>query len=156
METNPATVLVIENHPMMRAALCAAIAAEPDLKVAEAAINGEGEGLLEIVLQPDTLLLPGKPDLILLAIDNPGWTELESLGCLRKSLPGTPILALTSNEVEGQEQAALEAGAQAVLTKAASRARLVRALRALRNKEILNHSVENLEKEAVGKNSIQA
>jgi chemotaxis response regulator CheB len=39
MEAIPASVLIIEDHPMMRAALCAAIAAEPDLQVVEPATD---------------------------------------------------------------------------------------------------------------------
>jgi CheY-like chemotaxis protein len=53
------------------------------------------------------------------------------LKSLRNAYPEIPILALTSNELNGQEQAALAAGAGAVLTKAASRANLIRGLREL-------------------------
>jgi CheY-like chemotaxis protein len=61
---------------------------------------------------------------------------MEALIALRKSMPGTPIVALTSNEVPGQEQAALNSGACMALTKASSRAVLISKLRELRSMEL--------------------
>ena len=120
MNSSPFSVLVIEPQPLMRAALCASIAAEADLMVAAQALNG-----LEQVKAM-------RPSLILLALGNPGLEDLQAIRALRQLLPGTSILALTSNEVAGQEQAALAAGAQTVLSKAAPRAELLHALRNLR------------------------
>jgi len=140
----PASVLIIESHPMMREALCAAIAEESDLKVGLQAANGtEALQMLTVTL----------PDIILLALGNPGLDELEALTLLRKSLPDRPILALTTNEIAGQEQAALEAGAYAVLTKAAPHSELISKLRELRTRGTRNYSEINLEKEANEKKS---
>ncbi len=129
MNPVPISVFVIEAHPIMREALCAAIAGESDLKLVEQNKKNVESELMVIPTQPDVILLPFTPDIILLALGNPGQDELEALTILRKSLPDTPILALTTNEVPGQEQAALDAGAQVVLTKTAGRAELLRALR---------------------------
>ena len=137
--TVPASVLVIENHPMLRAALCNAILEEADLTVAEQAVKGEGTAQIVISIKPDLFLLAHKPDVILLALGNSTSEDVEALSSLQKALPGTPILALTSNEVPGQEQAALEAGACVVLTKAASRAELICKLRELGAKTSENH-----------------
>jgi DNA-binding NarL/FixJ family response regulator len=93
---------------------------------------------MAIAAEPDTILLAYKPDIILLALGNPGGNEMGTLETLRKSLPETPILALTSSEVEGQEQAALEAGARMVLTKAAPRTELIRQLREMRTQAIMS------------------
>jgi DNA-binding NarL/FixJ family response regulator len=138
MDIIPISILVIENHPIMREALCSAITAEPDLAVAEP------EALqMVIAVKPDTILLAYKPNIILLALDNPGLDDLETLRNLRKSMPYTPILALTSNEVAGQEQSALDAGAHAVLTKAAPRNELIKKLRELWSRKTLKH-LENI------------
>lgn len=132
----PASVLVIEKHPLMRQALCAAIADEPDLSVGMKAANGATAlPMLRVIV----------PDMILLAVGNPGTAEMEALKILRKSLPNTPILALTSNEVVGQEQAALEAGSCAVLTKAVSRAELIKKLREIINDSDLHAGEETKE-----------
>lgn len=129
MDITPAAVLVIESHPLMREALCSAITEEPGLAVAET--DPDNPQSLTILTGDDILFLPQKPDMILLALGNPGFQELDVLKALRAVLPETPLLALTSNEVPGQEQAAREAGACAVLTKAASRLELIDTLRGM-------------------------
>lgn len=119
MRTPPATVLVIEGHPMMRAALCSAIADEPDLTIA-----GVTSDAMKVLNIAETL----HPDLILFSVGNPGWQELFALTLLHDAHPTIPILALTTNEVQDQEQIALNYGAQVVLTKSASRAELLHSL----------------------------
>ena len=131
MDSIANSILVIEKHPMMREALCNAITAESDLVIAEPIINSAEASQTVIAARPNTVLLAYKPDIIMLSLGNPGLDDLEALRDLRKSLPDTPILALTSNEVEGQEQAALDAGAQSVLTKSAPRNELIKKLREL-------------------------
>jgi DNA-binding NarL/FixJ family response regulator len=144
MNSNSTFVLVLENHPMMREALRTAIEEEPDLAVAELGTNDSSTLQMVIPIQPDVLLLTFKPDIILLSLGNPGANELETLSILRKSLPGIPILALISNEVPGQEQTALRSGAQAVLTKAASRATLLQTLRELRTQTAPRYPAKTL------------
>ena len=121
MKNTPVRVLVIEDHPLMRSALSTAIASDPGLElVAEVS---SGFGAMDVV----TIL---HPDILLIALGNPG-SRLENpelLVALRKKLPGTHILALVTGEVAGQEQAALTAGAQVVLTKAVSREELLKTL----------------------------
>jgi DNA-binding NarL/FixJ family response regulator len=147
MYTTPTSVLVIESHPMMREALCNAIVAEADFCIAEPVFDIVQTSWMVIAAEPDTILLAYKPDVILLALGNPGTNEMETLKTLRKSLPETPILALTSSEVEGQEQAALDAGAQMALTKSAPRTELICKLRKLQAKAFMNHSEVNRVKE---------
>ncbi|HJS20461.1 MAG TPA: response regulator transcription factor [Anaerolineales bacterium] len=132
MDLRPAAVLIIENHPLMRSALCNAIAAEPGLQVAEVDINDPES--LAIPGPEDIIFLPRNLDMILLALSNPGLKELDVLKMLRALLPEIPVLALTSNEVAGQEQAALEAGARGVVTKTASRSEIIQALRDMHSK----------------------
>jgi DNA-binding NarL/FixJ family response regulator len=122
METSLCSILVIESHPMMRAALCAAIADEAGLAVAAQASNCI-EGLQIAVACP--------PDIVLLTLGRPGQDDLQSVAVLRKSMPGTFILALIRNGAEGLEQAALACGAQVVLSEAASRGEILQALRSM-------------------------
>jgi DNA-binding NarL/FixJ family response regulator len=145
MGNPPVSVLVLERHPLMRVALCDAIAAEPGLLVAEVDINNSQT--LVIPGLEDVVLLPASLDLILLSLGNPGLMELEALKSLRLSRPEIPILALTSNEVPGQEQAALEAGAQVVLTKGASRSEIIQVLSEMR-RNLISYRQNFLEQEA--------
>lgn len=132
MNSAPASVFIIEAQPIMRAALHSAIATETDLRVSEPGLHSPDAVQMVIALKEEMLFLSHKPDLILFALGNPGLEDLKVLKELRTFLTDIPILAFTSSEVPGQEQAALEHGAQAVLPKSASRADLIQALRQLR------------------------
>ena len=131
MEDKKTSILVIEEHPMMRESLCAAIAAETDLKLMESSPVAPDALAIEISPRHDILFLPKQPNIILLALGNPGVDELKALLSLRKRLPDTFILALTRAEVPGQEMAALAHGAQAVLQKSVSRDELLQTLHAI-------------------------
>jgi DNA-binding NarL/FixJ family response regulator len=112
--------LIIENHPLMREALHAAIDEEPDLTVA-----GETAHVAEALQMAAALA----PDVILIALEDPDPKAVATLDTLRKALPEARILALTSEEVTGEKRDALNAGAHTVLTKATPRAELVHAVR---------------------------
>lgn len=143
MDIVPASVLVIESHPLMRDALCNAIAEEPDLQAAAADTNGLLSSTASIM--DDVFFLPHKLDLTLWSLDNLGPNELAALKVLHASLPDVPILVLIGDEAVGQERAALEAGAQAVLTKAASRSEIINTLRELHGKNTMSHDQVFLE-----------
>jgi DNA-binding NarL/FixJ family response regulator len=131
MKITPASILVIERHPMMHEALCTAISEEPDMKVAKPVHSRSGLEEVALLGSWETEALACNPDIILLALGNPGLRELEILKTLHKSLPGIPILILTGDEVPGQEQAARQAGASAVVSKAMQRSELIHELREL-------------------------
>lgn len=144
MKFNTTSVLVIEPHPMMRESLCAAIDAEPDFSVVEASAGAANTFTLRVSSQHDLLFLVKKPDIILWALGNPGLEDLQALEQLQKKWRSTPILALTRDEVPGQEQAALAHGASAVLTKASSRSKLLEVLRALHPSSSSTYSGEKI------------
>ena len=125
MRNSPISVLVIENHPMMRAALCAAIADEAGLVV-----MGEASDEIEAMRTRASHL----PDVILLALGTPPQDGMDTLVAIRKAFPQVPILALTTNESREQENDALAHGARVVLTKAASRDELLLTLKGMKSK----------------------
>ena len=117
---------------MMRESLCTAIDAEADLKVVETAPDDANAFRLMLSSKYDVLFLTAKPDIILLSLGNPGVEDLYAMVDLRTKLLDTPILALVTDEVPGQEQVALRYGAQTVLSKSASREELLGALRSIK------------------------
>lgn len=123
MRTSPATILVIEKHPLMRAAIVNALADEVDVTIG--AIASKAEDTWQIV---ESL----HPKIILFAIGNPGDEDLETMRELHERSPDSVFLALTTSEVPGQDQAALECGADAVLAKTAPRAELLHTLRVIK------------------------
>jgi DNA-binding NarL/FixJ family response regulator len=137
MDPVPASVLIIERQPLMRMALCNAIAAGPDLKVAEVDVNDSQ--ILVIPGLDDVLLVPNQLDLILFSLGPRGGRDLYVLATLKQFRPDVPILVLIDNEMDGQERAAREAGAQVVVAKTASRSEIIQTLREMRSTSLLHH-----------------
>lgn len=129
MLAHPTTILIIERHPLMRAAICNAIADEPDLTIG--AISSSDLNIFQIV---ESL----QPKVILFAVGNPGDDEFAGIRTLRAGFPTAIILALTSAEVPGQEQIALASGANDALPKTAQRIDLLNSLRKLKDKPLSN------------------
>lgn len=126
---------------MLRAALCAVIAGEPDLTIAAIAANGE-----DVLLMIATL----HPNVIMFSVGNPGAEDLSTLSALHQAMPAVQILALISDEVPNQERVVLAGGAQAVISKTAPRAELLRALREIGKNKILTMGNETISREAAG------
>jgi len=113
-------VLVVDDHPLMREALCAAIAAAADMEVAGEATNGQDAVEQVRALHPDVTVM----DLLM-----PGMDGVEAIAAIHTELPRACILALTSSTEEGKVLAAVQAGALGYLLKDAPREELLRAIR---------------------------
>jgi two-component system, NarL family, response regulator LiaR len=113
-------ILIVDDHPMMREALVAAFADEPDLQVAGEAANG-----------PDGLALAAelKPDVILMDLLMPGMDGLEAIQQIFNTSPEAKILVLTSMEDEARILASIQAGALGYFPKTAPRSYLLEAIR---------------------------
>lgn len=120
----PVSVVVIEAHPLMREALLAALTIEPGWQVA--ALSDSQAAIVSAVQA-------APPSLILLSLGNPGADDLRLLAVMRQALPGVPILALITNEVPEQAEAAVIAGASHVSAKSAPREELMNAVHIVLN-----------------------
>ena len=80
-----------------------------------------------------TVALEQRPDLILMDVQLPKMSGIEATRALRAepSLAGTPIIAITSFALSGDEQRAKEAGASAYLAKPYSPFALLEMIRKL-------------------------
>lgn len=116
------SILIADDHPMMREALLTAIDGEADLAVVGQAANGREAVTLAAALAPDLILM----DLLM-----PGMSGLAAIAAIQAGQPKTRILVLTSLSDEEQIVAAVQAGAVGYLTKEASRAELLQAIRAV-------------------------
>lgn len=120
----PVSVVVIEAHPLMREALLAALTIEPGWQVI--ALSDSQAAIISAVQA-------APPSLILLSLGNPGAADLRLLAMLRQALPAVPILALITNEVPEQAEAAVIAGASHVSAKSAPREELMNAVHIVLN-----------------------
>ncbi|NOZ48629.1 MAG: response regulator transcription factor [Chloroflexi bacterium] len=113
-------VLVVDDHPLMREALIAALTTEPDMEVAGEAATGQ-----EAVEQAQAL----QPDVIIMDLLMPGVDGIEAIATIQAELPRTRILAITSSIDGGRVLDAVRAGALGYLLKDVRRGELIRAIR---------------------------
>ncbi len=115
-----ATVMIVEDHALVRSAICEAIEGDDMCVVAQAVTAEEAhERALAI-----------RPDLLLVDIDLPGMSGIDLVRVLAPRLPETAIVMLTVSDAIDDVLAALQAGAVGYLTKDMSPDALRRAVRA--------------------------
>ena len=120
MKTN--TILIIDDHPMMRTALRIALEDEPDL-----AVVGEAGSVAEG--RQKALLL--KPDLMLVDIHLPDGSGVDLIHFRNGNLPEARILVVTSSENENDIMTAIETGAESYIVKNSSPEQLLQGVRAV-------------------------
>lgn len=128
-----ATVLVVDDHPIVRAGTRLWLHACTDLRVVGEAESGEQALELAPRLHPDVILL----DLTL-----PGMSGLEALHALRESVPEAKIVVLTASDRGDAVRDALRAGAVGYHLKGTTMDPLVDAIRSAL------HDVETLDPNA--------
>ncbi len=127
------TVLLVDDHPVVREGLRGMIEAEVDLTVVGEAGSGAEAIVMAEALKPDVVLM----DLRMPDVD--GVTATERILAL---LPGTRIVVVTTYEADTDILRAVEAGAAGYLLKDASRSELAGAVRdAAHGKTVLAPSI---------------
>ena len=99
--------LVVDDHPLTRAALVGLLEQHDFPVVAEA---GDGEEAIERAREL-------QPDIVLLDLSMPGMSGLEALPRLRAASPGSEVVVLTASDTEQNLLAAIRAGAAGYLLK---------------------------------------
>lgn len=113
-------LLIVDDHPVLRAGLANLLELEADIKVVGQA--GSGEAALRILDEV-------QPDVCLLDLSMPGMGGVETLRRLRDRSPAARILVLTSSDRSQDAAQALAAGAAAFVTKNIDHPEIVRAIR---------------------------
>lgn len=116
-----ATLLLVDDHPLMRRGLRQLIEIEKDLEVVGEAASGEQA----LALQRELL-----PDLILLDQQMPGLTGIETLLRLRRAGYAGKVLLYTVSDDNEDVRAAMRHGADGYLLKDMEPEDLLRQLRA--------------------------
>ena len=113
-------ILIAEDQGMVRGALAALLAFEPDLEVV--AEVGAGDEVLAAAREAN-------PDVALLDIEMPGMDGIDAAAALRDELPDTIPLILTTFGRPAYLRRAMEAGARGFLVKDQPAERLANAIR---------------------------
>lgn len=119
---HPITVLVADDHGIVREGLRAVISAEPDLKLIGEAVDGEDARQKAIALKPDVIVM----DLMM-----PRKNGLDATREIKRAVPHARILVLTSFGDDEMVFAAIKAGALGYLLKDSSAQELPDAIRCL-------------------------
>ncbi|GAB4471270.1 MAG: response regulator transcription factor [Anaerolineales bacterium] len=125
------TVLLADDHAVLRAGLRLLLSQEAHLQVV-----GEAESGLDTLRLAEEL----QPDLILLDISMPGLNGLDAIGLLRKRAPEARILILTMHDDVHYLRQALQNGASGYVLKKAADVELLSAIQAVMQGEIYVHS----------------
>jgi DNA-binding NarL/FixJ family response regulator len=113
-------VLIVDDHPVVRAGLTGMLAAEPDLEVVAEASDGAEAVRLAAGLRPDVVLM----DLRMAGLDG-----VEATARITAETPGVRVLILTTYDTDADIVRAVEAGASGYLLKDTPRAELAEAVR---------------------------
>jgi DNA-binding NarL/FixJ family response regulator len=126
-------VLLVDDHPFMRAGLGQLIDCQPDLLVGGEAGN-PAEALQALARQ--------QPDLILTDLTMPGRSGLEFIKDLRAAHPAVPILVVSMHDEAVYAERALRAGARGYIMKEAGGENLLGAIRqVLRGEVYVSHKM---------------
>ena len=116
------SVLVVDDHPVVRAGLLAMIDAQPDMETVAEAASGE---------EAIDLFRRHQPAVTLMDLRMPGIGGVEAIGTIHRSFPDACILVLTTYDGDEDIHRALQAGARAYLLKDMPREELVETIRAV-------------------------
>ena len=114
------TVMVLDDHEVVRRGICDIIDRAPGFQVvAEAANVAQGERRANAV----------RPHVILTDLRLPDGTGLDVIAAVRATLPETRVVVLTSYDDDEAKSAASAAGADVFLAKTAGSAEVLQAVR---------------------------
>ncbi len=120
---SPISILVVDDHALMRSALASLLNAEPDLVVIGQA--GDGREALEEVRR-------FTPDVVLMDVTMPGMNGIEATRAIRRAHPRVQIIAVSVAGRAERGQDIFSAGATDYVCKADPLAVLLEAIRRCR------------------------
>ena len=134
-------VLIVDDHPVVRAGIRGMLDGQPDFEVVGEAVNGE-----------EAVELVGRlnPDVVLMDLRMPGMGGVSATARIRKEHTGTRVLVLTTSDSGADILRAVEAGATGYVLKDAPREELYGAIRAaaegkpLLSPDVAAHLVERV------------
>lgn len=118
--SEPITILLVDDHAIVRQGVCAFLDTQPDLKVIAEADSGEMAVRLAAELAPDVALM----DLMM-----PGMDGVEATRRVKQTSPRTQVVVLTSYHQDEHIFPAIRAGALSYLLKDVSPVELANAVR---------------------------
>lgn len=116
------TVLTVDDHPLLRDGIAAALADQPDMKVVAEAEDGD---------RAIEQFREHRPDVTLMDLQMPGMGGLKALRYILRESPEARIVVLTTYRGDAQVMSALKSGARGFLLKGMLRKELRDTIRAV-------------------------
>lgn len=120
-DTTHITVILVDDHPVVREGLSLIIDAQPDMKVVGEASSGEEAVALASMLHPR---------IVLLDLKMPGMGGVAAIRKIRQGCPDSCVVVFTTYGAEEDVVAAIEAGAHGYLLKGSASNEILQAVRA--------------------------
>jgi DNA-binding NarL/FixJ family response regulator len=114
------SILVADDHPVVRDGLVAILGTQPDFNVVGEASTGTDAVRLALELEPDVMLLD---------MEMPEMDGLEALRRIRAARPEAKVIIFTVFDTDERILAAVQAGAQGYLLKGVPREEIFNAIR---------------------------
>jgi DNA-binding NarL/FixJ family response regulator len=114
------SILVVDDHFMVRMGLCASLNVEPDIRVVAEASSGE-EAL--------RAYRQHRPSLVLMDVRLPAMSGIEAAAAILSEFPDAHILMLSTHAGEEEIYRSLQTGAVGYVLKSAVREQLLQAIR---------------------------
>jgi DNA-binding NarL/FixJ family response regulator len=114
------TVLVVDDHPLLRDGVAFALSGEPDMRIVANATDGRSA--IEAFREH-------RPDVTLMDLQLPDMSGIDAMCAIRAGFPSARVLVLTTYRGDVQVTNALRKGASGFLLKASLRKELREAIR---------------------------
>ena len=147
--SRPARILIVDDHPIVRDGLIAALSRHPDLQVC-----GEAATVAEAI----QLIDAEQPDLAIIDLSLPDGSGLELIKRIKARNAATKMLVLSMNDESLYAERVLRAGAMGFLHKQEAREKLIRAIRQVLDGKIFVSETINdrlLQQVIVGKQPLE-
>lgn len=118
--TKKIRILAVDDHPLLREGIAAAISGEDDIELIAEAVNGR---------QAIELFRHHRPDVTLMDLQMPDMNGIEAIAAIRNEFPTARFVVLTTYQGDVQAVRALKAGASGYLLKSMLRKDLLDTIR---------------------------